>query len=224
MSEKEQKELMNKIVEINTQKAKQEFEFIKTNPSLYISVIKLYYSMNNIEKDSLLSIFNLFPQKLQATKYGKAISYHLKNPFLEEGKKSIDFKANDLNGITHQLSEFKKKYLLVTFCAPGCFPSGLALNQLNKVKEHNQDSLDLVTFFVTDNLESWKKEVQKFNVDWISLSDLNGGFSEIALSYKAYNEFPTIVLLDKERKIKYLSSGCGDGYFDWFEKNILKEK
>jgi hypothetical protein len=172
----------------------------------------------------LLNLYNKYPKKARESQYGKAIKFYAQNSQVKEGLDFYDFKASDLNGEDHQLSEINKDYIFLIFCKPNCLGCDYALEQLGEIKKLYQDSMEFVSFFVTGNKESWKTECKKYNVDWLSLSDFKGGFSETVLKYNIYT-FPSYFIIDKNRKVINFGAGASSGnYFKNYFKKFFKKK
>jgi thioredoxin-related protein len=200
----------DEISALYKQTVRVENDFIKDNTSCFYSIIQLYWNKSYFDKDTLYNLYIRFPKKTRNSQYGKAIKFYSQNSATTKGTDFYDFEAIDLDGNKHLLSEINKDYILLTFCRPRCPGCNYALEQLGDIENTYHDSLAVVSFFETGNKKSWKDECQKFKVDWLTLSDLKGGFSEVIMKYDVYS-FPTFILIDKKRKVVDISAGCASG-------------
>ena len=101
------------------------------------------------------------------------------------GKLAPDFKAQDLAGKDYLLHLFRGKYVFLEFSASWC---GWCKKEIPYIKEAYQELKDKNIVFVTvmmdDKKEHWEKDVKKFQIPWLSLSELKGvKRSEIARKY-----------------------------------------
>jgi thioredoxin-related protein len=217
----EKNQMWNVIKNIDQQIVQRENLFIVENPNSYYSVIKLFQNKTKFSKDSLLKVLNSLSEEITDSKYGKAIRFFCHHPVVKEGGQYYDFSASDLDGNNHKISKIEDKYKLLVFCKPRCGACGYALEQLGSINQKYQDSLEVVSFFVTGNIESWRSESEKYKCDWLTIGDLKGEFSETVLRYNV-KAFPTFFLIDRNGVVKNRDAGCGPGFMNWYMRNAFK--
>ncbi|UYQ94983.1 AhpC/TSA family protein [Chitinophaga horti] len=98
------------------------------------------------------------------------------------GEKIADTELKDLQGNTHSLAEYKGKYLLIDFWSIGCGPCIAAMPELKKLHESAPANLAVISLSVDERTETWKKASDKFQLNWINLSD-GKGMTGLAANY-----------------------------------------
>lgn len=101
------------------------------------------------------------------------------------GKLAINFTAKDLNGKEHSLSDFQGKYIFLEFSASWCSWCKKEIPFIRKAYETLKDkNIVFITLMMDDKRERWVSDVEKYNIEWLNLSDLKGiRNSEIAKNY-----------------------------------------
>lgn len=105
---------------------------------------------------------------------------------LAEGREAPSFQAQDLQGKTYALADFRGKYVFLEFSASWCGWCKKEIPYIRKAYEKLKDeNIVFVTMMMDDKRSLWQGEVRKYDIPWLTLSDLKGiRDSEIA---KAYN-------------------------------------
>lgn len=121
---------------------------------------------------------------------------------LAEGKEAPAFRASDLQGKTYTLAGFKGKYVFLEFSASWCGWCKKEIPYIRKAYEKLKDeNIVFVTLMMDDKQSLWEGEVKKYDIPWLTLSDLKGiRKSEIA---KAYNVsgIPASFVINPDGKI-----------------------
>jgi len=117
------------------------------------------------------------------------------------GKVAPELSLPDINGNEIKLSSFKGKYVLVDFWASWCIPcrreNPTVVQAYNKFKGKN---FTILGVSLDKEKEDWKQAVQKDNLSWTQVSDLQE-WNSIAVSTFNFNGIPFNVLLDPDGKI-----------------------
>lgn len=121
---------------------------------------------------------------------------------LQVGNKAPNIELTNWNGDTLSLKNLNGKYVLLDFWASWCPPC--RAENPNVVKLYNQykdKGFDVYSVSLDDNVDAWKKAVQKDKLDWKNhVSELKSWESNVAKMYKI-ESIPTTYLLDKSGKI-----------------------
>ena len=108
------------ILYYNDQMAEIDLRYIKEHPNSYISPYFLFYDMAGMDPDSVVSLFQTFPNNIKNSDYGISIQEQLVG---YPGRVAQDFNAQDLQGNTFHLYSLKGTYyILLDFWASWCVP------------------------------------------------------------------------------------------------------
>ncbi len=120
---------------------------------------------------------------------------------LKPGKKSPNFVLSDPSGVEYNLYKTKGKAKMIVFYSSDCQHCADALPSLLEIAEMYK-SQGLVSFGVAidDDEKIWKKEINKFSMKWISVSDLKGLSSPLVDLFNI-NSTPFILLLNEDNII-----------------------
>lgn len=130
------------------------------------------------------------------------------------GDRVPDFSFTDFNGENHQLSDYAGRYLLLDFWATWCGPCVKEVPVLKKATElFRSRGLRILGMNSDEKIEKARKFLEKNRVSWPqSAPQSTKKIVDADLKVKWY---PTMILLDPQRRIVFVS---GDG------KRILKGK
>ncbi|MEO8172798.1 MAG: TlpA disulfide reductase family protein [Sediminibacterium sp.] len=136
--------------------------------------------------------------------------------YFRTGKTISSFKEIDMKGIKYNLKEMLGKVVVLNFWFINCPPCREEIPHLNDMVETFKDNKDVV--FIAVALDG-KYELQEFlkNTPYNYNVIDNGRY--IAQQY-GINLFPTHVVLDKQGKVVFHTSGYGMGTVSWLKKSI----
>ena len=122
------------------------------------------------------------------------------------GNIAPDFTLNDLNGKEVNLSELRKKYVLIDFWGSWCGPcrrSNPKMVELYKKLKRKKENVEFISIAVNErNEDAWKKAIINDNLTWTQLNDAYSYPNSIAVQY-AIRGVPTCILISPDGKILY---------------------
>lgn len=189
---------------------------IKTNPNSYTALNDIFYLKEKFSKKELKVLYNKCDSINKQTFYGKFLSNYINtNERIKVGRQFIDFEAKEINGKNHKLSDFLGKYILLEFTETGCQWCIKSIPELVKLKQKHVDKLEIISFYADGTATTREKDLKKYNIDWLTLSDGNGRSGQTLLNYNTYG-YPNFYLIDPKGKVvKHV-----DGYDDELESEI----
>lgn len=131
------------------------------------------------------------------------------------GTKALDFSVTDINGKEYSLDSLKGKIIVMNFWFIQCKPCIMEMPELNKLVENyiNEDVIFLgFAMNKKSKLESFLKKTD-FSYTIISESE------KVVTDYKVTG-FPTHIIVDKDSKIVFSTSGLGPTTIAGNEKTI----
>ena len=139
-------------------------------------------------------------------------------PKVQVGDMMADGLLFDLDEKPHRLSEFKGKYILLDFWAPGCTPCIKAIPELEEMAELYKDKLEVVSICI-GYPSTWKRLVEQHKMKGNQLCEMRQTYSGFYAAYQI-DGFPTFFIISPEGKIIKRWSG-----YDVFgEKGMIKAK
>ncbi len=172
------------IIKVASTKAMQ--DFIKDLPNSYISVSLLEVYLNSWDRKEISQLYAGLSDTIKTSIKGKLINDFLTLPEKPEiGDAFIDFELHNTENTKVSISDVKAKYTLVDFWASWCMPCikehPFLLKTYNK---YNSKGFEIVGVSLDNNKSNWLKAIEKDNLPWANLSDLEGNKSRVAMIYK----------------------------------------
>jgi len=117
----------------------------------------------------------------------------------EKGREAIGFEFEGIDGKMYELSDFEGKYVYIDIWASWCAPCIVQIPHLKKLEEKFSKKINFVSIAWNDDKSSWKKMIEKKNLQGIQLyaSNKNAEF----FNFFGVTSIPRFILLDKEGKI-----------------------
>lgn len=205
--------------------------FINGNLNSFFSLYQFNENLKGFhfkEKDTetLLSVFDAFPDSLRKTELGKSVHLQLeKRKSLLIGKTLPDFHFTSLSNHSYSLSKWRnKKYILLCFWASWCGPCIRSIPLFSKIaEEYRGKDLQIIYISTDKEKDKWLKAVKQSNPPGLQVCDLIPYVSENQKLNDLYNirYIPQYFLIDKEGKLIYHSGQMNDDKTD--EYHVLQE-
>ena len=120
---------------------------------------------------------------------------------LAEGKIAPDIEVTDQNGKLIHFSDIKSDYVMVVFWASWCPHCTQMIPEIKKMYDaQKKKKIEVLTISLDKEMDVWTKYITEQNLTWINSCDLKSWDSKVVSDYNIYAT-PTIILLDKDRKI-----------------------
>jgi peroxiredoxin/predicted secreted protein len=195
--------LEKQLDSIQTEMIDLEKNFVKNNPSSYVSPSILLSLSNGMEADEIESMLNGLDTAISALPAIKDLKNRvMAMKTVAVGQKAPDFTLNDVNGNPVALSsKIGSKLLLIDFWAAWCNPCRQENPNVVKVyNEFHKLGFDVFGVSLDNSKEDWVKAIADDKLTWTHVLDLQRGNSAAAKLYSVF-AIPSNFLLDETGKI-----------------------
>jgi peroxiredoxin len=195
------KDIAYKIRSINKSISDKELTYLKTNYNSLISVMTLNQIAQSGDSSQMKILKAIYP-KLDTlysnTLWGDGLKNLLSKVIPPSiGNKFVDFSAKDLQGVSHKLSDYKDKYVLLDFGMMACHGCMEAAADTRRLSEKYKKNLYVIGINLDTRKEFWEMATKRDSITWINLSDGKGTFGGAFTTY-GIEEFPTYILIDPQ--------------------------
>ncbi len=178
-------------------------KFIAIRKSSFVSLFVISVTMQATENVTEVETrFNQLDPSLKASQAGKEIAGYISYAKVGAvGTDALDFTQNDVSDKPVTLSSFKGKYVLVDFWASWCRPC--RAENPNVVKIYNRfknKNFTVLGVSLDQQKEAWLKAIEKDNLTWTHVSDLQQWNNAVAQLYRVQS-IPQNFLIDPKGKI-----------------------
>ena len=200
---------------------KHEIQVLKASTkkgSVWMDVLKglanvAKYSNDSIVRAESIALYRSLPEAQRSGNEAMEIYQLLYPPVtVKIGEKIADTLLRDLAGSTHQLSDYKGKYLLIDFWSIGCGPCVAAMPELKRLHESRNENLMVISFSLDQKAETWKKASAELKVEWTDLSD-GKGMTGLASKY-GVSGIPHYILISPESVLLDSWVGYSEGLLE----------
>ncbi|MDO6431077.1 TlpA disulfide reductase family protein [Flavitalea sp. BT771] len=176
--------------------------FIKTHPASYISARELLQMTNNESLAESRKLYAALDSKVQQSAQGREVADRIALlSKIETGRQALPFTQSSVDGKTVTLADFRGKYVLLEFWASWCGPCRAENPNLRKQYQLYKDKgLEIVGVSLDHDKGAWVKAIEKDQLPWVHVSDLQGWKNAVSTSYGIMG-VPANFLIDPQGKI-----------------------
>ena len=174
-------------------------EYLKDHSTSLVSAYILYRNYAyRLTADEIEQNIQLLDTALHSTPYVKSLqAYKTVLTNVAVGKKAPDFTANDTEGKPVKLSDDHHKYTLIDFWASWCGPCRRENpNVVAAFQKYKDKGFSVFGVSLDKSKEGWIKAIEKDQLNWTQVSELNYWKSEIAQTY-GVRAIPANFLIDE---------------------------
>lgn len=173
---------------------------------------RLYMVRNDVPKEQLAEKLSILPDSLQENKYARYIRKYIKTNQKEAGDIFEPFECVCSDGEPFNWNVLKEKHVLLIFDGLYCMGKSGRDYLEDMLRKTNPSQLEIIVYLKCKNMDSLKKEAEKFpNFKLVSDFQLEG--SPMNLLYKCQAS-PTCFMIDQQRKIHFISEGLAPEKFN----------
>ena len=175
------------------------WRYVQLHPNSHNSLYVLRDQLRDRSQEEIAEVFQKVSPEMKASHFATPIKVYLEKGVVKVGDPILDFKGQDSEGNEVSLSSFGEEYMLLSMMSSGC-PISRASNEGLKELNQQQDSIQIVSYYVDRNKEKWLNSHKVSGGDWASIWDGKGAFGE---TYVRYGQpgFPTFFLIGPDKKI-----------------------
>lgn len=179
--------------------------FITAHPTYSISGYCLLENLNTpfsytgAELNKIQTAVRNMTDKARLAQVTKAIAFSRK--YLRETP-YINIAVTDINGKTHNLSEFarKGKYVLVDFWASWCGPCRAAIPHVRDLYKKYGNRLEILAVSLDKEEKAWKEAMAQEKMEWKQFRATPAQSETIANTYQVHS-IPFMLLIDPQGRI-----------------------
>jgi peroxiredoxin len=202
-SKQEQEELGRQVLSLRDSISQTRLRFIRSHPNSLASATYLYVQQDYLSVDELDKVYHSLDLGVRQSEYGKIVGDRLAaKKTVVIGKVAPNFVMNDLNGKPFDLASLKGKYVLLDFWASWCVPCRAENPYLVAAYEKFKGKgFTIVGISLDHDGKKWKEAVEKDQLNWIHVSDLDAFNNKVAKLY-GVQPIPDNFLIDPSGRIR----------------------
>lgn len=195
-------QLESRLNNLRTRSKDIERNFIRTNPSSFISpyLLSIHFERRELNTDSAEKLFNKFQPDVRNSCFGKRFLERLNGRKLSQtGMPALDFEMVDYNGNLFKLSSLKNNsVVLLDFWASWCIPCRQITPLLKDLhNKYKKQGLAIVGISWDFDKSSWKKAIIKDSANyWQQIYGFEPPNDGLRVMY-SIPSIPMLVLINK---------------------------
>ena len=195
------------------------YKFVTDNPNNMVSLFQIFNSKKEYPKNKIKDYYDLLDSNYKNSELGKSLNHYLVTTELKQGDLFRDIIANDLDGKTVKLSDYKGKVILLDFWASWCIPCLYSFDTDIKplLEKYKNEDFVVISYSLDTDYDRWANASKEYNVTWVNISNLNGISSKAKIDY-SIRGVPRYFIIDRKGKIRNMSLS-----FQGDENNIHNE-
>jgi thiol-disulfide isomerase/thioredoxin len=169
-------------------------EFSGKQLSLYAGTYKQFLDVEKVE--FLFTKLDTIHQKKEILENLRLLLKQRK--LLDIGNSAPSFRLKNLDEEIFDIEDDNSKFTLIDFWASWCMPCRSQNPEFVKLyKQYKDKGLEIVSISIDEDLNAWKKAIEKDSMTWVNLNDSN---QIVANKYYMY-QIPLTILADRNGKI-----------------------
>lgn len=203
LSEKGAEEAQKAMMVLSLARVEYVNKFLEKNLDNIVSGYILSKNYETIDPDAGVRLIARMPQECKSDTTVKHIEKTFHNKIITaEGKMFIDFGVFSNSGKNVKLSEYvgKGKITVLNIYSSKGNNAAKEIEAIKAVADTYKDKVQFVGFGIETNAQAWNAFIEKNNMWWPQMSDLQGWGSQAIFSY-GVNVYPYNIIFDKNGRI-----------------------
>ncbi len=151
----------------------------KKHPNSLLGSELLFANRAEIGREALALLYEQMSPQYQDSPAGRGIQFFLSNEVLQVGDRCPSFQVQTIQGEDFNLTQLMGRYAYLIFWGANC-GGCRSHNKYVKANLHRfPPEVQVVSFYLGNNVASWEKASTEDQITWLNLSDLATGFSQI---------------------------------------------
>ncbi|MGS2739699.1 TlpA family protein disulfide reductase [Sinomicrobium sp. M5D2P17] len=202
-----------------------DLRYIENNPDKDISVYlslhygKLHQNHQKFTHEVRNGVFKSFiDHEIARLEYLDQKQKRKEQGEISEGKRAPDFTLKNIEGNQFNLYRSNAEYVVLDFWGSWCLPCIKGFPRMKEYHKKYKSRVEFVGIACMDKEGRWKRAVQQHGVHiWTQLLNGAAPASDASLKYAVLN-YPTKVIIDKEKKIIGVFEGESDDFYTTLDK------
>ena len=130
----------------------------------------------------------------------KVLNYLIEKSSTKKDRYAPVFTTADINNKKISLTDYRGKYVLISFLASWCGPCLEEIPLLQKLKKEYLDELQIISVSYDTDTSAFNKAIKKYKMNWINIID-----DDNLISKYGKTAIPALYFLDPKGKVIFNS-------------------